>query len=103
MHNAPDAGHLADYPPQVVLQILLANNLTSYTGEVVPHPVHIAKLAGHSYSLRHRRSCSCGSSHSTKSSTCRTANSNVSLLTMSFDPSHDKAALSSSLSFFSCS
>jgi predicted phage terminase large subunit-like protein len=31
MHNAPDAGHLVDYPPQVVLQILLANNLTSFT------------------------------------------------------------------------
>jgi predicted phage terminase large subunit-like protein len=31
MHNAPDAGRLVDYPPQVVLQILLANNLTSFT------------------------------------------------------------------------
>jgi predicted phage terminase large subunit-like protein len=31
MHNFPDAGRLADYPPQVVLQILLANNLTSFT------------------------------------------------------------------------
>ena len=31
MHNALDAGHLADYPPQVVFQVLLANNLTSFT------------------------------------------------------------------------
>src|SRR6266566_2617902 len=31
MHNALDAGRLADYPPQVVLQALLANNLTSFT------------------------------------------------------------------------
>jgi predicted phage terminase large subunit-like protein len=31
MQNTPDTGHLADYPPQVVLQILLANNLTSFT------------------------------------------------------------------------
>src|SRR5215831_3385382 len=31
MYNAPDAGHLADYPPQVVFQVLLANNLTSFT------------------------------------------------------------------------
>ena len=31
MHNGPDLGHLAEYPPQVVLQILLANNLTSFT------------------------------------------------------------------------
>jgi len=31
MHDAPDAGRLADYPPQVVLQALLANNLTSFT------------------------------------------------------------------------
>ena len=31
MHNTPDAGRLADYPPQVVLQALLANNLTSFT------------------------------------------------------------------------
>src|SRR5215467_1147845 len=31
MHNAPDAGHLADLPPQVVFQVLLANNLTSFT------------------------------------------------------------------------
>src|SRR5437016_2128961 len=31
MHDAPDAGCLADYPPQVVLQALLANNLTSFT------------------------------------------------------------------------
>ena len=27
----PDAGRLTDYPPQVVLQALLANNLTSFT------------------------------------------------------------------------
>ena len=31
MLNTPDAGRLADYPPQVVLQALLANNLTSFT------------------------------------------------------------------------
>jgi predicted phage terminase large subunit-like protein len=31
MDNAPDAGPLADYPPQVVFQVLLANNLTSFT------------------------------------------------------------------------
>ena len=31
MHNTPDAGRLTDYPPQVVLQALLANNLTSFT------------------------------------------------------------------------
>jgi predicted phage terminase large subunit-like protein len=31
MHNAPDAGRLAEYSPQVVLQALLANNLTSFT------------------------------------------------------------------------
>src|SRR6266567_1084833 len=31
MHDAPDAGRLSDYPPQVVLQALLANNLTSFT------------------------------------------------------------------------
>ena len=31
MHNAPDVGRLADYPPQVVFQALLANNLTSFT------------------------------------------------------------------------
>jgi predicted phage terminase large subunit-like protein len=32
MHDAPDAGRLADHPPQVVvLQALLANNLTSFT------------------------------------------------------------------------
>src|SRR5262249_22192392 len=31
MYNAPDAGHLADLPPQVVFQVLLANNLTSFT------------------------------------------------------------------------
>ena len=31
MHNGPDAGCTAEYPPQVVLQILLANNLTSFT------------------------------------------------------------------------
>jgi predicted phage terminase large subunit-like protein len=31
MYNTPDAGRLADYPPQVVLQVLLANNLTSFT------------------------------------------------------------------------
>ena len=31
MHNALDAGRLADYPPPVVLQVLLANNLTSFT------------------------------------------------------------------------
>jgi predicted phage terminase large subunit-like protein len=31
MLNTSDTGRLADYPPQVVLQILLANNLTSFT------------------------------------------------------------------------
>jgi hypothetical protein len=31
MQNTSDTGRLADYPPQVVLQILLANNLTSFT------------------------------------------------------------------------
>ena len=31
MPNAPDADPLADYPPQVVLQALLAENLTSFT------------------------------------------------------------------------
>src|SRR6516162_6766683 len=31
MHNAPDAGRFADYPPQLVLQALLASNLTSFT------------------------------------------------------------------------
>jgi predicted phage terminase large subunit-like protein len=31
MHNAPDAGRFADFPPQVVLQALLATNLTSFT------------------------------------------------------------------------
>ncbi len=31
MHNAPAAGRLAEYSPQVVLQALLANNLTSFT------------------------------------------------------------------------
>ena len=31
MLNAPDANRLADYPPQVVLQALLARNLTSFT------------------------------------------------------------------------
>ena len=31
MHNAPDAGRFADHPPQVVLQALLATNLTSFT------------------------------------------------------------------------
>src|ERR1700757_4201031 len=31
MHNALDAGQLADYPPQVIFQVLLANNLTSFT------------------------------------------------------------------------
>ena len=31
MPNILDAGRLADYPPQVVLQALLANNLTSFT------------------------------------------------------------------------
>ena len=31
MHNTPDTGHLAEYPAQVILQILLANNLTSFT------------------------------------------------------------------------
>src|SRR5215813_3659207 len=31
MHNVPDAGPLAEYPAQVVFQVLLANNLTSFT------------------------------------------------------------------------
>src|SRR5581483_9431060 len=31
MRNDPDAGFSVDYPSQVVLQILLANNLTSFT------------------------------------------------------------------------
>ena len=31
MHNTPNAGPLADYPPQVVFQVLLADNLTSFT------------------------------------------------------------------------
>jgi hypothetical protein len=31
MHNVPDADPLADYPQQVVFQVLLANNLTSFT------------------------------------------------------------------------
>jgi predicted phage terminase large subunit-like protein len=31
MENSPDAGRFADYPPQVVLQALLAHNLTSFT------------------------------------------------------------------------
>jgi predicted phage terminase large subunit-like protein len=31
MHNTPEAGGLADYPPHLVLQALLANNLTSFT------------------------------------------------------------------------
>src|SRR5258705_1420225 len=31
MHDALQAGRLADHPPQVVLQALLANNLTSFT------------------------------------------------------------------------
>ena len=31
MHNTSDASRLTDYPPQVVLQALLANNLTSFT------------------------------------------------------------------------
>jgi hypothetical protein len=31
MPNTPDAGRFADYPPQVVLQALLAKNLTSFT------------------------------------------------------------------------
>jgi predicted phage terminase large subunit-like protein len=31
MHNAPAAGRLAEYSPQIVLQALLANNLTSFT------------------------------------------------------------------------
>jgi predicted phage terminase large subunit-like protein len=31
MPNAIDAGRLTDYPPQIVLQALLANNLTSFT------------------------------------------------------------------------
>ena len=31
MPNTSDAGRLADYPPHVVLQALLANNLTSFT------------------------------------------------------------------------
>src|SRR5690242_12490845 len=31
MHNALDAGQLADFPPHVVFQVLLADNLTSFT------------------------------------------------------------------------
>ena len=31
MLNSHEADRLADYPPQVVLQALLANNLTSFT------------------------------------------------------------------------
>jgi hypothetical protein len=31
MHNDLNAGRFADYPPRVVLQALLANNLTSFT------------------------------------------------------------------------
>ena len=31
MHDTPDAGRLADYPPQVIFQVLLANNLTLFT------------------------------------------------------------------------
>jgi hypothetical protein len=31
MLNTSDAGHLADYPPHIVLQALLASNLTSFT------------------------------------------------------------------------
>jgi predicted phage terminase large subunit-like protein len=31
MHNAPAAGRLAEYSPQIVLQALLASNLTSFT------------------------------------------------------------------------
>jgi predicted phage terminase large subunit-like protein len=31
MHNSTDAGRFADYPPQVVLQAVLATNLTSFT------------------------------------------------------------------------
>jgi len=31
MQNITDAGPLADYPPQVVLQAVLATNLTSFT------------------------------------------------------------------------
>ena len=31
MLHSQDAGRLTDYPPQVVLQALLANNLTSFT------------------------------------------------------------------------
>jgi len=31
MQNTTNAGHLADYAPQVVLQAILATNLTSFT------------------------------------------------------------------------
>ena len=31
MQNITDAGRFADYPPQVVLQAVLATNLTSFT------------------------------------------------------------------------
>src|SRR5262245_49877714 len=31
MQNTSDTGHLADYPPHIVLQALLASNLTSFT------------------------------------------------------------------------
>ena len=31
MHNTSDAGRVTDYPPQVVFQALLTNNLTSFT------------------------------------------------------------------------
>ena len=31
LHNTPAAGRLAEYSPQIVLQALLANNLTSFT------------------------------------------------------------------------
>ena len=31
MLNSQDAGRLTDYPPQVVLQAVLASNLTSFT------------------------------------------------------------------------
>ena len=49
MPNALDADRLADYPPQVVLQALLASNLTSFTefafGVVRPGVVLQAQLA----------------------------------------------------------
>ena len=49
MLNSPDAGRLTDYPPQVVLQALLASNLTSFTefafGVVRPGITLQAKLA----------------------------------------------------------